>query len=100
MNCRLVKNLRYQVEAVLHFRRHDLVVIAAIRFGGHVFAQAQGDLVHMGSQRVAQGGDAIRINGLHLFCQCKNFVQLFKRRGYLLVGHFKLCQMGDAFYVG
>ena len=89
-----------RVQAILYLRRHGLVGVAAVRFGGQVLAQAQGDIVHVGGQRVAQGRHAIGIDGLHLFCQCKNLVQLGQRRGGLVVGHFELGQVGDAFYVG
>jgi hypothetical protein len=53
-------------------------------FAGHVFAQAQGDVVHVRGQRVAQRGDAFGVDRLHLLGQRKNAIQLRQRGGALL----------------
>ena len=75
------------------------LMLAAVRFGGHVFTQAQGDVIHVRRQRVTQRGDAVGIDRLHLFRQRENAVQLLQRSSALLFAHLKLGQFGNAGYV-
>src|SRR5450830_393996 len=96
----LVDHFRHQVQAVLGLGGDGLIGVAAIRFAGHVVAQAQRDVIHVGRQWMAQRGDAVGVNRLHLFGQREDAVQLLQRGRALLLAHLKLGQFGNAGYVG
>ena len=88
----IFEDLGHEVVAVVRRRRDRLVVFAPIWLGHGVIAQAQGNMILVGLDRLIQWFDGAGVDRLHLLDQGKYAVQLLQRLGSLQAGELDLGQ--------